>query len=501
MGIIVFRCNERPYFKEDDPMLRKLIGTIILLICFGSHPAVSQELSIITEDFPPFNFSKDGKLTGATTEVVQEIMRRLELKEQIQVLPWARGYKRLQTEPNVILFTAARTEEREKLFQWVGPLYAFRLGFYAPKGSGLKISSLEDAKNVSSIATYKDDFREQILQSLNFTNLDSSNSPHSNLRKLISGRVDLWFFDNIGAPKVAHEAGIDPDAIEELFEYQVNYSYIAISRETPPEIVEAWQATLDQMKADGTFWWITRKWLPANAIMVASDQAAERPSKGLRIFTEDSPPSTYMENDKLVGLSAEIVQEILRRLNLADTIKTVPWARGYNLALNEPGVLLFSTTRLPQREELFQWVGPLYTQTWGFYKHKESPLSINSMQDARNVSRIGTYRKDAKMQYLSGLGFKNLVPTNRNINNIVHLVEDDIDLWVSSDFNMEHLVQQAGVDPQKLELAYPFHKVGNYIAFSKASSPHVVRVWQQVLEEIKSDGTYNHICKKYNYHP
>ncbi len=99
-----------------------------------------------------------------------------------------------------------------------------------------------------------------------------------------------------------------------------------------------------------------------------------RASKELQIFTEDSPPSTYLENGKLAGLSAEIVQEILNRLNLADTIKMVPWARGYNLALNEPGVLLFSTTRLPQREELFQWVGPLYTQTWGFYKHKGSPL-------------------------------------------------------------------------------------------------------------------------------
>jgi len=482
-------------------MLRKIMGTFILLVCFSPLAAVSQEIAIITEENPPFSFSKENQPTGAATEVVQEIMRRLNLDDPIIVLPWARGYKRLQTEPNVALFLAARTEERESLFQWVGPLYSVRTVFYARKGSELIIESMADAKRVRSIATYKDDYREQLLRSLNFTNIDSSSSPASNLQKLMSGRVDLWVSDNIISSRIARDAEIDPDAFDEVFEIRVTHTYIAFSRDTPAKIVEAWQAILDQMKADGAFWWLSRKWLPANAIMVAPDQTQARPSKGLQIFTEDSPPSTYMENGKLAGLSTEIVREILNCLHLADTIKMVPWARGYKLALNEPGVLLFSTTRLPQREDLFQWVGPLYTQTWGFYKHKGSPLNINSMQAARNVARIGTYRKDAKRQYLAGLGFTNLVSTNRNINNILHLVQDDIDLWVSSDFNMVHLAQQANVDPQELELAYAFHQVGNYIAFSKASSPHVVRLWQQVLDEMKSNGTYERICRKYVYHP
>jgi len=164
-------------------------------------------------------------------------------------------------------------------------------------------------------------------------------------------------------------------------------------------------------------------------------------------------------------------------------------------------VVLFATTRLPQREQLFQWAGPLYTQTWGFYKHKKNQLKIESMQAAKAVARIGTYRQDAKMQYLDSLGFKNLVPTNRNINNILHLVRGNIDLWVSSDFNMLHLVRQAGVDPGVLELALPFHEVGNYVAFSRATDPHVVRLWQQVLDEMKSDGTYESICRKYDYQP
>jgi ABC-type amino acid transport substrate-binding protein len=113
---------------------------------------------------------------------------------------------------------------------------------------------------------------EQILKSLGFTNLDSSSSPHSNIRKLVSGRVDLWYFHNIGAPRIAREAGIDPNEIKAVFTHQQVFTYIAISKQTSPTIVQQWQATLDEMKADGTFWWLTRKWLPPDAIVVSEGQ-------------------------------------------------------------------------------------------------------------------------------------------------------------------------------------------------------------------------------------
>ncbi len=482
--------------------MSRLISQILLLglFFFSSLPVeASQQLTIITEENAPYNYTMDGKPTGATTEVVREIMRRQGMSDQIQVLPWARGFKRLQSEANVVLFTTTRTEGRDELFHWVGPLYETRPGFYARKDAGLKISSLEDAKRVRAIATYKEDYRDQLLRSMGFTNLDSSNNPQSDVLKLMSGRVDLWFSSNIGVGAVAREAGVDPSAIEEVLSLDKTYDWIAFSRDTPEAVVARWQKTLDEMKADGTFWWITRKWLPPDAIMSNQNgKSADSQPPLLRIFTEDAAPSSYMENGKVAGFSVEIVQELLRRIGWRDTIMMVPWARGYSLALNEPDVALFSTTRLPEREDRFYWVGPLYIQTWTFYARKGSGFRISSMEDAKRVSRIGTYREDAKMHYLESLGFGNLVPTNRNLTNVTHLIRGDIDLWVSSDFNMPYMVQQAGASPDQLELAFPFHEVGNYVAFSRAVSPHIVRLWQLVLEEIKKDEMYEQLCRKYN---
>ena len=459
------------------------------------------DMTIVTEENPPFNYTESGKLTGATTAVVREITRRLGIAEGIQVMPWTRGYKLLCSEANVVLFTTALTQKREPLFHWVGPLYTVRLGFYARKSDALRIDSLEAAKQVGAIATYKDDFREQLLTSLGFSNLDSSKSPESNLRKLVSGRVDLWFYDNIGPYQVAREAGIDPNEIEEVFTYQQHFSYIAISKQTSPVIVKQWQAALDEMKEDGTFWWLTRKWLPPEAIMVSERQTPTGRPFPLKLYTEDSPPSSYEEKGRIKGLSTEIVQEILRRIGQPDTIALVPWARGYKLVQSDAGTALFSTTRLSQREALFSWVGPLYRQRWGFYRWKGSGIDVTGIEAAKLVARIGTYNQDAKMQYLQALGFENLVPTNKNIINVTHLKRGNIDLWVSSDFNVPYLADQAGVSADQLELAYAFHSVGNYIAFSKATSPHVIRLWQAVLDEMKSDGSYQRICSKYKYLP
>lgn len=479
----------------------KIVQYIVLLISLGFPLTglASPQMTLITEENPPFNFTENGQLTGATTAVVREIVRRLGGPEQIVVLPWARGYKRLKTEPNVVLFTTARTAEREDLFHWVGPLYVFRLQFYARKNGAPPIDGLEAAKRVGAIGTYKDDFREQLLKSLGFTNLDSSKNPLSNVRKLMSGRVDLWFYDNIGALKLTSTAGIDPGDIEAVFTCQQHFSYIAISKQTAPALVRQWQTTLDEMKADGSFWWLTRKWLPPDAILV--NERRQTAPFSLKLYTEDAPPSSYAENGRLKGLSVEIVREILRRIGQPDTIEMVPWARGYKQALTDANTALFSTSRLPQRDPLFSWVGPLYRQRWGFYRWKGSGIRVSNMAAAKRLDRIGTYHQDAKMQYLQAQGFDNLVPTNKNINNLMHLKKGNIDLWVSSDFNMPHLARQAGVSPGQVELAYAFHTVGNYIAFSIATSPDVVRLWQAVFEEMKADGSYRRICLNYGVAP
>ena len=216
----------------------------------------------------------------------------------------------------------------------------------------------------------------------------------------------------------------------------------------------------------------------------------------LSIYTENNPPASYTLNGKPAGMAVEIVREILRRLKKPDTIEVVPWARGYSMAQTQADVALFSTTRLPHRERLFHWVGPIYTQIWGFYALEGSDLEIRSLEDAKKVGNIGTYHDDAKEQFLKRNGFTNLVSANQNMNNVLHLLQGNIDLWVSSDLNAHHIVKQAGVSPSLVALAYPFRTVENYIVFSIKTEKAKVNAWQKVLDEMKQDGVYQKIINQ-----
>jgi polar amino acid transport system substrate-binding protein len=483
-------------------MFFKTIISLALIVISTAKAGYAHELTIVTEKSPPFNFVKDGVVTGSSTEVVREMLRRMGRPDDIRVLPWARGYKMLQTQPYVALFSTSRTPERESQFYWVGPLFTVHFGFYARKSAHLVLLTLEDAKRVGAIATYKDDVKEQVLISKGFKNLDSSKSPVSSFKKLMSGRVDLWLFDNLGVADIARQKGADPNELELVLPFESYQSYLAVSRSTPESVVIELQNTLEEMVRDGTFESISRKWLPdANIPDFNTDEKTAVDKPVLKLYTEDSPPGNYIDNGQPAGFSVDIVREILRRQKQPDTITVVPWARGYTLAMTDPNVALFSTSRLPEREKSFQWVGPLYTQTWAFYAKKGTAIRMDSLDEAKKVARIGTYLKDAKEQFLKSRGFQNLVSANRNSSNVKHLLKGNIDLWVSSDFNMPYQVEQAGENPGMLERVYAFRKVDNFIAFSLKTPTAVAHKWQKYLDEIKEDGTYAMICRKYHYRP
>ena len=57
------------------------VGIILILLL----PAVvgAQELTIISENNPPFNFVKHGTLTGSSMEIVREMLRRMNRTDTI----------------------------------------------------------------------------------------------------------------------------------------------------------------------------------------------------------------------------------------------------------------------------------------------------------------------------------------------------------------------------------------------------------------------------------
>lgn len=225
----------------------------------------------------------------------------------------------------------------------------------------------------------------------------------------------------------------------------------------------------------------------------------------LTILTENSGEDNYVAKDgSVAGHNVEIVREIMKRLGTIYEIEAVPWARGYYMALNDPNTMLFSTTRIHDRENLFKWVGPLHVSRYSFYARSDYPREIKSIDDAKEVAAIGCIAEDVRHKILLKKGFKNLDPyfgMNANSQNLKKLLAGRIDLWIASPKEYTETARQLGIDHPELKEVFTVSSYYNYIAFSTKTHDEIVIKWQEALDKIKADGTYEKIMSKYSTGP
>ncbi len=220
-------------------------------------------LQVYTEEYPPLTFLNSfGEISGFGSDVVLEIMDRNKAFANVKLSTWSNGYDLALNNPNFCLFTMDRTEIRENLFQWVGPIGTNATFFYTRAGSGISIASLSDAMNLSAVGTVSSWFSDQVLRDLGFTNLVSEVEPGSMTKKLMQGEIDAFVCSSITFPSILKDQGYEYDQVTEAFTLMSSDFYIAFSKSTSATIVNQWQSTLEAMQQDGTYDAIHQKWFP-----------------------------------------------------------------------------------------------------------------------------------------------------------------------------------------------------------------------------------------------
>jgi ABC-type amino acid transport substrate-binding protein len=232
--------------------MRILIALLLVGILFVacSTPAPVIKLRVVAEDFPPYNYvDENGVVTGQSTGIVRAIMSQIGENTSIEVMPWERAYELLQKEPGVALYSTARTPDRENMFLWVGPLVNYEKYLYARKGSGIKINSLADVKNVKAIAGVKNEAGMQGI-------IDQGGkviyvaTGYEALKKVMDGSADICLAPGADLSVAAKKAGVNLDEIEPIFLLHEYDFYIAFNKNTPPAIVKQWQQALDSLKQE-----------------------------------------------------------------------------------------------------------------------------------------------------------------------------------------------------------------------------------------------------------
>ncbi|MHC1706600.1 MAG: substrate-binding periplasmic protein [Bacteroidales bacterium] len=217
----------------------------------------------------------------------------------------------------------------------------------------------------------------------------------------------------------------------------------------------------------------------------------------LKFITENYKPLNYTEGSDLTGLAPEILREICDQLDIPYEVSVLPWEEGYLMAQNTDNAVLFSTALTGERKDLFKWAGPIASLDWMFYASSQNPITLTSLEDAKQVAKIGVLKDYAIEQYLVQQGFTNLVYCNNNIVAFEKLLQGEIDLYPSDHFTAEAALETLGESIYTVTDKLTIKTDLIYFAFNKNIPDEVVSDFQVEIDKLKTNGTLEFLYKKF----
>jgi len=445
------------------------------------------QLKFLTENYKPLNYTENSTITGLAPDLLKEICNRLNVPFDVNVLPWNEAYTQAGNTDNAVLFSTILNSDRKDLFKWAGPFASIDWFFYARPQAQIKLNSLDDAKSVGKIGVIDDYSIEQYLTREGFTNLVYCKDNIEAFDKLLKGEIDLFPSDKITAEAALKQLNKSLFSVTQKLTIRTDLIYFAFNKKVPDAIVDDFQREIDRLKEDGTLRTLSQKYL----------NSSDFPGT-LQIYTEQYPPLSFRNSSgEITGFGTDIVYEIMKRNNLFIDIKLSSWSNGYELALNNPNVCLFTMDRTEIRSNLFQWVGPIGTNTTYFYTKAGSGITITSVAQAKALAKVGTVNSWFSDQYLRGLGFTNLVSLSDPAVMAEKLMRGEIDAFVCSGVTFPDILGTLGYQYNQVVPAFSLMSSDYYIAFSKNTPAATVNKWQTTLGLLKSDGTYDAIYQKW----
>ncbi len=199
-------CSEGVCLGVQENNMKKALKDVVLcfvvmpligVYCVGcSWAAGLPELPLGTFEFPPFNYTENGKVVGVSTEIASEILRGLGYKPVITSYPWKRTLIMADRGEIAGLFTYTLNERRKRATHVTMPLGAIYDVFFKRRTSNINLERMGDLKGYIIGATdgynYAPVFLKPLRSGFIKSDMIASKNPElQHLKKLAKGRIDL----------------------------------------------------------------------------------------------------------------------------------------------------------------------------------------------------------------------------------------------------------------------------------------------------------------------
>jgi polar amino acid transport system substrate-binding protein len=252
-----------PEPDRHHPVRVALSALCLLLATSLPGLALACEKTVRWANDPPYDMrSEDGKIHGATADLLREVLKRMGCEAIFVELPWARGLRNLEKGTLDILPGALVTPEREAFAYFSQPInrspnvlfvnrsVAERFAFkslaqlsHSPFRLGIQIGVVYSSEYVALLK--QPDFQKRTV---------AITERRSGWQMIKAGRLDGMIADEVTGLLELQQLGLSADVVRSPLVVSEEPSTAAFSRKsTDPQFVSRFNQTLAEVIDDGTY--------------------------------------------------------------------------------------------------------------------------------------------------------------------------------------------------------------------------------------------------------
>lgn len=306
--------------------------------------------------------------------------------------------------------------------------------------------------------------------------------PLTMIQQTQNGTTDLFAYGEGAGHFWIAQSGTRPGLFSTVATIGEDPVYYAFNRNTSDQTVQAFQQALNQTTQKDLDQ-ILAKYLPEYGLA------------RLNYLTEEARPYNFEANGTAQGISVDLLRAALSRLDVpenATSVRVVPWTEGYASAQNNSSTVLFSTSRTPDRENLFQWAGPIGRNDYVLFADQTRKITITNTTDLTRY-RIGAVTDDITVQYLAdhGVTKDRLILDSDAASAARRLASGETDLFAYAALPGRLVLNSTVSDPERFQEVYTIGGGDFYYAFNRNVSPLLVSAFQHGLDDVKNQKDQN----------
>lgn len=227
---------------------------------------------------------------------------------------------------------------------------------------------------------------------------------------------------------------------------------------------------------------------------VAQDNGA--PPDFRRFVTSALPPLEINRDGQPDGAVLEVLRELCARMNQPYAVEFLPFPRALAAPRQTPATGFAGASRIPERESLYKWIGPLIHDDIVLAARKSLRPAPASLDDARPL-RIGVLRGGQAETRLRHLGFDNIERLTDYETGARMLKLGRIDAWAASRLSIPYLYRAQDSDPATLDIGATIARNDVYLAVSRDIPDTTIAAWQEALNRMHAEGRVAEISRRF----